>query len=212
MKKSAGLLAALATVAFAGSAQAQICAGFPTADRGFYFGGRADFPEGGDSFGVEANYNASGPLSVFGGLDVVSTEGVDDSDQNVYRAGVAFELASLGMMIGPRVSACPVVEVAWASEDDVTAMQIPIGLGIGASLGLPVGPTVAGYVQPALVISRLDVPDDAVLLEDESSTDFGIKAGVLVGFGMITVGGEVSHLFVDNAPDPTFGIRVGIRI
>jgi hypothetical protein len=211
MKKSAGLLAALATVAFAGSAQAQICAGFPTADRGFYFGGRADFPEGGDSFGVEANYNASGPLSVFGGLNVTSTEGVDDSDQNVYRAGVALEMASLGMMIGPRVSACPVAEVAWASENDITVMQIPIGLGIGASLGLPVGPTVAGYVEPALVISRFDVPDDAVLLEDETSTDFGIKAGVLVGFGMITVGGEVNHIFVDGS-DPTFGIRVGIRI
>jgi hypothetical protein len=211
MKKSAGLLAALATVAFAGSAQAQICAGFPTADRGFYFGGRADFPNGGDSFGVEANYNASGPLSVFGGLNVTSTEGVDDSDQNVYRAGVALEMASLGMMIGPRVSACPVAEVAWASENDITVMQIPIGLGIGASLGMPVGPTVAGYVEPALVISRFDVPDDAVLLEDETSTDFGIKAGVLVGFGMITVGGEVNHLFVDGS-DPTFGIRVGIRI
>ncbi|HLM68886.1 MAG TPA: hypothetical protein VK358_15210, partial [Longimicrobium sp.] len=133
--KKAILLAAAATVALAGTAQAQACAGFPSSDRGFYFGGRADFPEGGDSYGVEAAYNAAGPLSVFGGLNVVSADGSDE-DVNVYRAGAAFEIASLGLMIGPRVSVCPVAEVSWFSENDVTALQIPIGVGIGAELGL----------------------------------------------------------------------------
>ena len=211
MKKTAGLLAAVATVALAGTAQAQICAGFPSSDRGFYFGGRADFPDGGDSFGVEAAANLSGPLSVFGGLNVVSVEDVDNSDTNVYRLGAAFELASLGLMIGPQVSACPVAEVNWASEDDVTIMQIPIGVGIGANLGIPVGPSVSGYVVPSLVISRLDVPDDDPLFEDATETDFGVRAGVMVGFGLVTVGGELQHVFVDDA-DPVFGIRVGIRL
>lgn len=211
MKKTV-LLAAVATAALAGSAQAQVCAGFPSSDRGFYFGGRADFPEGGDSYGVEAAYNAAGPLSVFGGLNVVSAEdaGDDDESVNVFRVGAAFELASLGMMIGPQVSVCPVAEVNWFSEDDVTLMQIPIGIGVGADLGLPVGPSVSGYAVPSLVVTRLDVPDDA-LIEDETETDFGIRAGVNVGFGIITVGGELQHVFVDEA-DPVFAIRAGIRL
>lgn len=210
--KTAFLFAAAATVVLAGTAQAQVCAGFPSSDRGFYFGGRADFPEDIDSYGVEAAYNAAGPLSVWGGLNVLSLEdgGDDDESVNEYRVGGALELASLGMMIGPRFSVCPGAEVSWISEDDVTAMQIPIGLGIGADLGLPIGPSVSGYAIPALVISRLDVPDDSVL-EDETETDFGIRAGVNVGFGLITVGGEVQHLFVDEA-DPVFGIRLGIRL
>ncbi|HYR12255.1 MAG TPA: hypothetical protein VEQ60_30995 [Longimicrobium sp.] len=209
--KKAFLFAAAATVALAGTAQAQICAGYPSSDRGFYFGGRADFPDGGDSFGVEAAYNASGPLSVFGGVNVVSVEDVDDSDTNIYRAGAAFEVASLGLMIGPQVSVCPVAEVNWASEDDVTLMQIPIGVGIGGSLGIPIGPSVSGYVVPALVVTRLDVPDDDPIFEDETETDFGVRGGVNVGFGLFTVGGEVQHVFVDEA-DPVFGIRVGIRL
>lgn len=211
MKKTAGFLAAVATLALAGSAQAQICAGFPTGDRGLYFGGRADFPEGGESFGVEANYNASGPLGVYGGLDVVSADGVDDSDQNIYRAGVAFEVVSLGMMIGPRVSACPVVEAKYASEEDVgSVLQVPIGLGLGANLGLPLLPSLAGYVQPQLVVTHINFDEDLPLVEDETETDFGVKAGVMAGFGLISVGGEVQHVFVDGA-DPVFGVRVGLR-
>ena len=211
MKKTTVVLSAFAAVALANTVQAQVCAGFPASERGFYFGGRADFPEGGDSFGVEAAYNASGPLSVFGGLNVVSVDGVDDSDTNVYRVGAALELASLGLMIGPRVSACPVAEVNWASEDDVTLMQIPIGIGIGGDLGIPVGPSVSGYVVPSLVVTRLDVPDDDPIFEDETETDFGVRGGVNVGFGLINVGGEVQHVFVDGA-DPVFAIRLGVRL
>ena len=36
----------------ASPAAAQICAGFPTIDRQFSFGGSLDFPEGGDQWGV----------------------------------------------------------------------------------------------------------------------------------------------------------------
>ena len=75
MTKTAGFLAAVATVAFAATADAQICAGYPTGDRGMYFGARADFPEDLDSYGVEANYNFSGPLGVYGGLNVISFDG-----------------------------------------------------------------------------------------------------------------------------------------
>lgn len=204
--KKAALFAVLATAAFAGTAQAQICAGFPSSDRGFYFGGRADFPEGGDSYGVEANYNAAGPLGVYGGVNVLSGEGDDDESLNQYFGGVALEVPSLGMMVGPRVSACGVGEVRYASEDGASLTEIPIGIGLGASLGVP-GVPVAGYVQPQVVFSRFKIED----LDSDSETNFGIKAGANIGFGLVTVGGEVRHIFRDEA-DPVFGIRVGIAL
>lgn len=213
MKKTAGFLALAAAVAMALPAEAQICAGYPTGDRGLYFGARADFPDNVDSYGVEANYNFSGPLGVYGGLNVLSAEDEDDGDesQDELYAGVAFEAASLGLMIGPRVSACLVGEVRDISEDDVSYQEFPIGLGIGASLGVP-GVPVSGYVQPQLVISRISIDD----IGDETDTSFGVKAGANVGFGLITIGGEVRHLFIDEEDlvlrdETTFGIRAGIR-
>lgn len=203
MKKAAGLLAALATVALAAPAQAQICAGYPSSDRGFYFGGRADFPEALDSFGVEANYNASGPLGVYGGLNVVSIEDVDDSDVNQFFVGAAFEVASLGAIIGPEVSVCPNVEVRFFDEDDAS-VTVPIGLGFGGSLGTP-GVAIHPYVNPQLFIIRTGGDDS------ETETEFGGKAGVMLGIGMFSIGGEVQQVFVDNS-DPVFGIRFGLRI
>ncbi len=213
--KKAFLFAAAATVALAGSAQAQICAGYPSSDRGFYFGARADFPEDLDSYGVEANYNFSGPLGVYAGLNVISAEEEVEGDENLdeYYGGVVLEAPSLGMMIGPRISACAVGELRNISQDDVSYTEIPVGLGIGASLGVP-GVPVSGYVQPQVVFSRFDADD-----EDESETNFAIKAGAFVGFGIVTVGGEVRHFFLDDEDltsflrdDTTFGIRVGIAL
>ncbi|HEY0017210.1 MAG TPA: outer membrane beta-barrel protein [Longimicrobium sp.] len=220
MNKTAGFLAAVATVAFASTAQAQICAGYPTGDRGMYFGARADFPEDLDSYGVEANYNFSGPLGVYGGLNVISAEdedeGEDDEDnsEDELFAGVALETPSLGLMVGPRVSACLVGEVRNISDDEVSYNEFPIGLGIGASLGVP-GVPVSGYVQPQLVITRVSIED----LDSETETNFGVKAGANIGFGLITVGAEVRHLFIDDEDliglvrdETTFGIRAGIRL
>jgi hypothetical protein len=215
--KKAILLAAAATVTLAGTAQAQVCAGYPSSDRGFYFGARGDFPEDIDSYGVEANYNFAGPLGVYGGLNVVSAEdGEDDEDsEDEFFAGVALEAPSLGLMIGPRVSACAVAELRNLSLGDDSYTEIPIGLGIGADLGVP-GIPVSGYVQPQVVFSSFDV-EDADL---DSETNFAIKAGANVGFGLVTVGGEVRHFFLDEDEDltsvirdaTTFGIRIGIRI
>lgn len=216
MKKSvAGLVAAFATVALANTAEAQICAGYPSSDRGFYFGARADFPEDLDSYGVEANYNFSGPLGVYAGLNVLSvedgTEGEDNSEDELY-AGVAFEAASLGLMIGPRVSACGVAELRNVDfGDDLSYTEIPVGIGIGASLGIPMV-EAAGYVQPQVVFTRFSLGD-----ESESETNFGIKAGANLGLGLVTVGGEVRHMFIDDDAltihdETTFGIRVGIAL
>jgi hypothetical protein len=199
-------VAALAAVVVTNAAEAQICAGFPAPERGFYFGGRIDFPPSPlNSLGVEAAYNAAGPLSVFGGLNVLTHDN-DDGSLNQFRVGAAFELPTLGAMLGPQASVCPLVEARWVSEDGVTLMEIPLGLGIGANLGTPGGPAIMPYVRPELVIFRLSGGGTTV-----SETEFGITGGAMVGLGMFMIGGEVRHIFAtDN--DPVFGIRVGVGI
>ena len=204
-KTAAGLLAVVISVALPAALPAQICAGFPTSDRGLSFGARADFPEGLDSWGVDASYNASGPLSVFGGMNVVSVEDLDDSDFNIFNVGVAFETPAIGLMIGPRVSACPQVEFVFSDEDG-SGWAVPIGLGVGGTTGTP-GVQIMPYVVPQLVI----VNQENLLDEDETSVDFGFKGGAMLGMGTFFIGGEVRHTFEDGA-DPVFGIRAGIRL
>jgi hypothetical protein len=206
VRATALTVAALAAVVVTTTAQAQLCAGFPAPERGFYFGGRIDFPPSPlNSLGVEAAYNAAGPLSVFGGLNVL-TETDEDGSTNQFRVGAAFELPALGAALGPAVSTCPVVEARWISEGGLTYMEIPIGLGIGYGVTFPPGPAIGAYVRPELVIARLSGGGDSI-----SETDFGITGGAMVGFGMFHVGGEVRHIFRTES-DPVFGIRVGIGI
>ncbi|HYW06209.1 MAG TPA: hypothetical protein VE913_04580 [Longimicrobium sp.] len=213
MKKLAvGILTAVSAVTFVGTAGAQICAGYPTADRGLSFGARADFPDNLDSFGVEASYNAAGPLSVFGGLNVVSVEDVDNSDQDVYFVGAALETPSIGAMIGPTVSVCPQARFEYVDIEGASAFNIPIGLGFGTTLGSTVGGgTISPYVIPQLVISRYEADDNGGADgASESDTYFGVRGGALLGFGQVYVGGEVNYLAGDNS-DAVFGIRAGLR-
>jgi hypothetical protein len=215
--RKAFLLAAAATATLAGSVQAQICAGYPSPERSFYFGARADFPEDLDSYGAEANYNLSGPLGVYAGLNIVSAEDDegDDDALDEYYGGAALEFSSLRLMAGPQASGCVVGEVRFIGEDGDSYTEIPVGLGIGATLGVP-GVPVSGYVQPQVVFSIIDTE----ILGSESETNFAIKAGANVGFGLVTVGGEVRHMFLEADEDfsglyrdeTTFGIRVGFRI
>ncbi|HEX2204329.1 MAG TPA: hypothetical protein VHG91_13555 [Longimicrobium sp.] len=211
MKKLTFGLAAVATLALTGTAQAQICAGFPTIDRGFSFGASVQLPEGadfGDVYGVDASYNASGPLALFGGL-TVAEGGAEDLE--IYEVGLALETPSIGLMIGPSVSACPQVSVQFADEAGGSTINVPVGFGIGANLTQGTGLAIMPYVIPQVVFARFNADDDFPLLEDESDTFFGIEGGVLVGMGMFFFGGTIDHVFEDGA-DPVFGIRAGIRI
>ncbi len=205
MKKTTLAAALVAAATLAGSAQAQVCASYPTVDRGFSLSGRIDFPDEADQFGVEASYNAAGPLSVFGGVNVIDTGGDDSNDQ--FFAGIALETPSLAGMLGPRASVCPQARFEYIDlGGDASFTSIPVGLGIGATYATsPSGPTVSPYVIPQAVFLRLN--SDA---GDESDTQFGLRGGALVTFGMFFLGGEANYLGGDNS-DTTLGIRAGVR-
>lgn len=210
MKKTTLAIAALAAATLAGSAQAQVCASYPTVDGGFSLGGRIDFPDDLDSFGVEASYNARGPLSVFGGLNVVSVEGVDDSGTDVPFVGLAFETPQIGALLGPTVSACPQARFEYIDVEGGSGFNLPVGLGFGATIATsPAGPTISPYVIPQLVYSRFEL-DDELGGASDSDTNFGVRGGALLTFGMFFVGGELNFLAADES-DTAFGLRAGVR-
>jgi hypothetical protein len=187
-------------------AQAQVCASYPTVDGGISLGGRIDFPDDLDSFGVEASYNARGPLSLFGGLNVLSGEGDDSESEDLFFAGLAFETPQIGAMLGPGASACPQVRVEYGDFDGLTFLRVPVGLGLGATVATsPSGPTISPYVIPQIVFTRVSLDD-----LDESETEFGLRGGALLTFGQFFVGGELNYLAADDS-DTTFGIRAGVR-
>jgi hypothetical protein len=204
MKKTmSGLAAAAAALLLAGSAGAQICAGFPTADGQGSLSALANFPSGFDQYGVEGSYNPQGPLAVNAGF-IYSTD--DEDDLNTLRIGGALDLQSLLGAGLPGLSICPNVRADRTSDAGITLWQVPIGLGFGASV--PVGSpdmTLTPYVIPALVWQRFSAGG-----LDESETEFGVRGGADLSFDRFFLGGMVE--WVNNsAQDAVFGVRAGIK-
>jgi hypothetical protein len=191
----------------AGEARAQICAGFPTADREFSFGGEIAFPENANFYGVEGNYNAAGPFAFSVGIGRLSFDN-SDTDLTVFNAGAAFDFSFAGTPSRPYFSVCPLVEIEYAKEGDVSVRSIPIGVGVGSSFPIGAGGTntFMPYIIPAIVFSRVEVED----LGSDSDSNVGLKLGALFGFGRFYAGAEMSHVF-DTDSDPTFGVRVGVK-
>lgn len=201
----AGAFALLAVALSTSTAVAQVCIGFPTVDRQFSFGASLGFPDGGDRYGVEASYNVQGPFAVYGGLQIDSPEG-DADDRDTYYGGAAFDLLRVGLGAGAdSLGICPTVRVGYTSVDSGSYLTVPIGVGLGTRVAVGDAAYLMPYVVPELVWARFS-PDDG---DSTSDSDFAIRGGAAVGFGMFFIGGEVSHPFQDGA-QTVFGIRVGI--
>jgi hypothetical protein len=204
-------LASFASASLAGSAAAQLCAGFPTVDGGGSVAARYQTNDGTDAFGVEASYNPRGPLSLSGGLDNISEGG---EDETLWFAGVALELPRVAASMGPRVSACPQVGIRYADvESVITITQFPIGFGIGTSVDTKSSTSLGLFVVPQLLISHISVEGELQdFIEDDTETDFGVRGGAVVGFGQFFVRGELEHNFTADGAEPTIGIAAGIRL
>lgn len=209
MRKSfVGVLAAGA-LALAAPASAQICAGNPNGALGVFVGGNAQITNE-DRFGAEAGLRIPGGIGVSAAVDVFPGEDGGD-DVTAYSGQLALETAALGLpLVGPRASLCPVVGLSHADIDGTgTITSIPLGIGLGASLSTLVGPSVQGYVIPQVVFTKVD--SDVPATDDEDSTDFGARLGAVLGFGTFYLGGEVQHVFRDEA-DPAVSVRVGLKL
>jgi hypothetical protein len=205
MKKTMfGFAAAVAALVVAGSASAQICAGFPTTDGQGTIGAFANFPSDFDQYGAEASYNLTGPFAINGGY-IYSKDGSDHL--STFRGGAAFDIGSFVGSMLPGISICPNVRADYTSESGITLWQIPIGLGFGASLPVS-GPdmTLTPYVIPALVWQRIDAGAGT----STSDTEFGIRGGVDLNFDRFFLGGQVGWVN-GTGNDAVFGVRAGIK-
>ena len=210
MQKSlVGMLAVVGTLAVAAPAMSQACIGNPNGALGVFAGGRAATSDGDQRFGVEGGLRIPGGIGVSAGLDIYQGEdGADDVNEFFVRG--ALETASLGLFVGPRVSACPTLEVRRAEIDEFGSFtRIPVGVGIAAQLSTLIGPSIHGYAVPQVVFSRFS--SDSDLVDDETETDLGIRGGAILGFGTFYLGGEVGHVFRDET-DPSVTLRAGLKL
>lgn len=207
-KTSVSLLAAVAALSLAGTASAQVCAGFPTMDGQFSLAAVANFPEDIDEFGVEGSYNTAGPIALNAGY--IRNSFGDDASANTFQVGVSFDVTSLEGPAPAAISLCPTVQfgyTTYSESDDATGYTVPVGLGFGTSLPLGATTQLQPYVIPQIVFGKLDVDG----LDNDWENEFGLRAGANVTFGMFFVGGEVRKIF-EEGNDAVFGVKAGIRI
>jgi hypothetical protein len=210
MKKTmTGLAAAVAALVVAGSAAAQVCAGFPTTDGQGTIGALVNFPTGLDQYGAEASYNFAGPLAVDAGF--LRSNGGEDH-LSTFRGGVALELPAFAGNFRSTGSICPSVRADYTSEDDFTIWQVPIGLGVGASVPLgSSGVHLALHIIPAVVWSRVHV--DAFSGFEETTiddTNFGVRGGAALSYNRFYLG-VISEWMDVPESDAVVGVRAGIR-
>ncbi len=200
---TAGILSAFAAC-LATPAQAQICAGFPTAEREFTIGASVDFPERLNPRGAEASWNVPGPFAVAAGASVVSVEGDDGILAQSVSAGASYAL--LGDPSGARGQVCPLAALGYTTSDDLgSAASLSLGVGLGLNLSASRTFGIYPYAAPQVVLSRSTFNGDT-----DGSTDLAVTGGVLVGVGALWVGPTVAYLVEDGA-EPVFGIRGGFR-
>lgn len=218
MKTRVSLLAAAAALTIAGSASAQICAGFPTMDGQFSLAGVANFPDNIDEFGVEGSYNLAGPLALNAGyLNSSGSDEADEGSANTFIGGVSFDITSLIGTTPAAISLCPTAQFQYTTfsgdsgDDDVSFQAIPVGLGFGTSLPLGVASSLQPYIIPQVVFGRFSGGGASTDWENE----FGLRGGVNVTFGQFFVGADVNKLFIDEdegGSDAVFGVKAGIRL
>lgn len=213
MKKTVFAMAAVAGVALASTAQAQICAGFPTRENQGEIHALANFPSDIDQFGVEGSFNFAGPFSASAGYIYSKEQGTGGDHLNTFRVGAALDITSYVGGILPGLSVCPNVRADFSSQNGVDLYEIPVGLGLG--LSLPLGApdvTLTPYAIPALVITRFSIPDPLNPSDNisDTSTDFGVRGGADVNFDRFFLGGTVEWVN-RTGQDPVFGVRAGIK-
>jgi len=217
MKKTmCGIAAAALALVAAGSAGAQVCGGFPTTNGQGTIGGLVNFPTDLDQYGGEASYNLAGPLAVNAGY-LYSRNAADDDavHVNTFRGGAAFELPPFEGNFRSTVSVCPSVRADYTSQDGITLWQVPVGLGVGASVPLGAsGTNLTLHLIPALYWTRVHVElDDFPELDGtETDTSFGVRGGFELSFSRFYLGATSEWVDPSNSQsEAVVGVRAGIR-
>jgi hypothetical protein len=211
----AALVTAGALAAPIDELRAQVCAGYPTARGEWSIGPRIGFiPEGeafgrvvpaGISFGVEASWNSPGPWGFFGNVNLIVPDDDDGENQNMFGAGVAFEVQNFVPIIPAGLQVCPVAAVSVDQVDGATRFTVPVGIGFGMQLPVTPGVQLLPFLMPQFNLVRISLDDV------ETDHNFGFEAGAYARLGSLYGGASFGRSFVEGA-SITWAVRGGITM
>jgi hypothetical protein len=211
MRKNVYAIAAAAAlmVGSAGVAEAQVCAGQPTAAGQWAIGGRAAWPSepSGLLLGAEGSYNIPGPLGFFASLNLVTPDDDNAPSQNLLGAGVAFE-ADQYLPVPGWLSVCPIAAVSIGTSDGTTNFTVPVGVGLGTTFSVAPGMDIMPYAIPQFVLTRVS----ATNVDVATDTNFGIEVGAMAGVGPVYVGVGFNRRFNQDAELDIPLVRAGVRL
>jgi hypothetical protein len=181
-------------------AAAQICAGYPNSPGQTSVGLRASFPTGGTTLGVEASRNWMNPMAAFVNVNLLMPDEDDSDNVAVLGGGLAYEVGGFIPAVPTWLSVCPVAGVTFMSQDDVTTLTFPLGVGFGMTLATTETFSINPFVIPQFVLTRISVEDVST-----SDNNFGIGAGGIIKFRGVYGGVTLGKIFVDGSDtDITF--------
>lgn len=171
----------------AAPAAAQICAGYPNSPGQTSVGLRASFPTGGTTIGVEASRNWTNPMAAFVNLNLLMPDDDDADNTPIIGGGLAYEIGDMITAAPAWLSICPVAGVTFMSQNDVTQLTFPLGVGFGMTIATTEDFSINPFVIPQFVLMRVSSDDVST-----SSSDFGLGAGGIIKFrgvyGTVTLG------------------------
>lgn len=191
---------ALGMVLAPAALSAQACFGVPQGVA-TAVGLAAQFPESATSFEVQGLKALANSLFVDATVGTISYD-VDGYDNEIHGGvGVGYELSPLAQT----ASVCPQVGVGYSTWEDYSAINVPVGLGIGRTIALDErgSMSLTPYVTPQFNWARYEFDG-----ESETDTYFLATGGATLGFDRFFVGATVSKVFEDET-DVVFGVRGG---
>lgn len=197
-------LAAVAAIAFsvvATPAVAQVCVGVPLGVGQTSLDLRAHFPDGANIFGARAANQFSESLAVGAFIQHADVDGGDS--QQAIGADVVFDLP-IAALQDAGASLCAAGGVSFTFQDDPRFIEVPFGVGLGASFDVGDGMAVVPYAFPHLSWQRVSFDGFS-----DSDTDFVLDLGANLIVDNLYFGIMIDDVIRDHA-DTTFGVRAGI--
>ena len=194
-------VAAVVAMSFvAAPAFGQACRGAPLDSLTMGANLLAGFPDGYDIYGAEV-FKGFGPITA--GLEYgLSTYEGDTPSAHTGTLNLAFSLPIGTEAMGLFVS--PVASPSYTTWDDWNWISVPVGASVAYRIAAGQGLSVVPYAVPQFVWTRVD----SDLLDSETSSDFGWRAGGNLIVNNL-VFGAAYHKVGDG--DGTIGINVGMQ-
>lgn len=212
LAKFAAVTAAVAALGFGTASEglAQVCMGTPivSGQRALSLG--VGFPENGNSYQARLDVNTRSPLAFNVGYSRDELSGVSGTTHAI-GGGVAYQLPTTMVAENTALTACPVGQVAYAftsGADDWNQVNVPLGLSVGARVGLTQNVALVPYVTPQIIFSRTSVQGVS-----NTDTGYGATFGSALDFGPFYAGLDMTTTRMSDVPgtNSQVGVRVGVK-